>query len=252
MLKNNTFLISLSKKLNNFTSYIQPLSEPSEKKKVLLIRAHPVPESYSTALANAAEKGLRLAGHDVRVRSLYFHGNKEECYAGKEFPCVLNANERRGYMDVVLTKERETGNSNLSQEVIEAVEDLRWCDSVVYVFPTWWFSLPAIVKGYLDRVLLPGISFKLPDASMVKAGQTGLIPGLTNIKKIGVITTYGCPFHVVLYCGDSSRSIITNGVRPLFGENCVVKWNGLYNMDNVTKEERDQFLDRIINEYKSF
>jgi hypothetical protein len=60
MLKNNPFLISTSKKLNNFTSYIQPLPEPSERKKVLLIRAHPVPESYSAALACAAEKGVYI------------------------------------------------------------------------------------------------------------------------------------------------------------------------------------------------
>lgn len=114
---------------------------------------------------------MKLAGHEVRVRSLYFHGDKEKCYAGKEFPAILNADERRGYMDEVLTKERETGHSNLKQEIIEAVDDLRWCDAVVFVFPTWWFSLPAILKGYIDRVFLPGISFKLPDASMINAGK---------------------------------------------------------------------------------
>ena len=96
-------LVSLSNKLNTYTSYVQPLPDPAEeqrgKKKVLLLRCHPVPESYSTALAAAAERGLRAAGHEVRVRSLY--GGKDAYGGGgASFPPLLTTEERRTYNDV--------------------------------------------------------------------------------------------------------------------------------------------------------
>jgi NAD(P)H dehydrogenase (quinone) len=249
-----SFLETAFTKLNNFSSYVQPLSNRATKlRKVLLIRAHPVAESFSAALADATERGLRSAGHEVRVRSLYHHpGSNLQCYAGSTFPAALSADERRGYMNAALIKERETGASNLSVEIIEAVSDLRWCDSAVFVFPTWWFSLPAVLKGYFDRVLLPGIAFLLPDASLKGAGGTGLISGLTNITKLGVVTTYGTPFHVVLYCGDSSRSIISNAVRPICAPDCPLIWSGLYDMDHTSQTERETFLASVENKYKEF
>jgi NAD(P)H dehydrogenase (quinone) len=250
----SSIFVTVSRKLNNFTSYIQPFSD-SERlvRRVLLIRAHPVPDSFSAALADATEKGLRSAGHDIRVRSLYLHPNtKLKSYGGATFPPAMTTEERRGYMDPVLIEERQSGNLKLSEELVEAVNDIKWCDSVVFVFPTWWFSLPAILKGYLDRVLLPGVAFRLPDPSLKGAGGTGLISGLTNIKKLGAVTTYGTPWYVVLYCGDSSRSILSNGVRPICAPDCPMVWNALYNMNDSTQSQRDKFLETVEKNYSKF
>ena len=248
-------LALISTKLNVFTSYIQPLSDSSPTvRKVLLIRAHPVEDSYSAALATAAEKGLRKAGHEIRIKSLYRHSNNaHQCYAGDTFQPVLSSSERKGYMESELIAQRKIGNSNLSQDIVEAIADLRWCNSVVFVFPTWWFSLPAVLKGFFDRVLLPGIAFLLPEPNQDGTSlNAGLIPGLTNIKKLGVVTTYGTPYHVVLYCGDTSRSIISNGVRPLCSTDCPLIWNGLYNMDHTTQIEREIFLKTVEETYATF
>ena len=248
-------LIHVSKRLNSFTSYVQPLSDGAQlSRKVLLIRAHPVDESYSAALAVAAERGLLSAGHKVRVKSLYRHSDEKlKCYAGTTFDPVLSANERRDYMNPQCVQERKVGNSNLSEQVIEAIADLRWCNSVVFVFPTWWFSLPAVLKGFFDRTLLPGVAFLLPESSKEAVGlNAGLISGFTNITKIGVVTTYGTPFHVVLYCGDSSRSIISNAVRPICSPDCLVLWSGLYNMDHTTQAEREKFLATVEDTYAAF
>lgn len=249
-----SFVLNAFTKLNNFSSYIQPLSNREPKlRKVLLIRTHPVAESFSAALADATERGLLSAGHEVRVRSLYHHPDSNlHCYAGSTFPAALTADERRGYMNPDLVRERETSYSNLGVEIAEAVSDLRWCDSAVFVFPTWWFSLPAVLKGYLDRVLLPGVAFYLPNEASKGSGSTGLVSGLTNITKLGVVTTYGTPFHVVLYCGDSSRSIISNAVRPLCAFECPLIWNGLYNMDHTTQNEREKFLKIVEKTYQEF
>jgi NAD(P)H dehydrogenase (quinone) len=247
-------LSSISKLLNNFSSYIQPISDGVRvTRKVLLIRAHPVPESFSAALANATEKGLRSAGHEVRVKSLYHHADESlTCYAGATFPPSLTTDERRGYQNPALIKDRSAGILNLSPEVVEAISDLKWCDSVVFVFPTWWFSLPATLKGYFDRVLLPGVAFIFPDAALNGAGGTGLVSKFTNIKKMGVVTTYGAPYYVVLYCNDSSRSIIANGVRPICSPMCPLIWHGLYHMDSKTQQQREQFLARVEKSYSEF
>jgi len=104
-------IVSLTNKLNTYTSYVQPLPDASEergKRRVLLLRCHPVPESYSTALAAAAERGLRAAGHEVRVRSLY--GGKDG-YGGSgsgAFPPLLTTEERRIYNDTARATEVAT------------------------------------------------------------------------------------------------------------------------------------------------
>jgi putative NADPH-quinone reductase len=138
-------LISLSEKLNVICSYVQPLprDESECKKKVLVVHCHPVPESYSTALADAAVRGLKAAGHEVRVRRLYYLGNSSECYSGKSFPPALTCDERRGYLSPEKMDERASEKdpetiSDISPEVAEAISDLRWCDSLVLVYPTWW------------------------------------------------------------------------------------------------------------------
>jgi NAD(P)H dehydrogenase (quinone) len=44
------------------------------------------------------------------------------------------------------------------------LRDLDWCDTLIFVYPTWWYGLPAMIKGWLDRVLVPGVAFLMPDA----------------------------------------------------------------------------------------
>ena len=79
-----------------------------------------------------------------------------------------------------------------SSEVAEAIGDLRWCNAVVMVYPTWWFNVPGALKGYIDRTFLPHVAFRLPKQSRpddTGATETGLQPLLTNIEKLGVVST---------------------------------------------------------------
>ena len=106
--------------------------------------------------------------------------------------------------------------------------------------------MPAILKGYIDRVFLPGVAFKLPE------GGGALIPLLTNINKVGVVTTYGATQPVVIYAGDNSRNLISRGLRPLFNSNCPLLWMGLYNLDSTTLENRVSFLKKVENSFSEF
>jgi putative NADPH-quinone reductase len=258
MIFRHPLLITLSEKLNGVCSYVQPLPrESTEKKKVLVIHCHPVPESYSSALANAAIKGLKTAGHEVRVKRLYFHGDSGECYEGKSFPPALTCDERREYLDPQRTKDRELLNPkdipNISPEVAEAISDLRWCDTLVLVYPTWWYNLPAMMKGFIDRVLLPGVAFKLPEKkNSFSLLPAVLAPGLPNIKKIGVVTTYGSSYALTMYCGDNSRRCIERAVRPVCAPDCLLTWHGLHDMDFTTEERRKDFLAKVELAYTLF
>ena len=236
-------------KLNVFTSYVSPPEEsPLEPKKVLIIHCHPVSTSYSTQLSNAVRDGLVAGGHEIRLRRLYFHGNKDECYDGKEFQPILSSTDLEDYHNAQLVKNREQGIFP-SISIKQAVDDLRWCNSLVFVYPTWWFNFPAMLKGYIDRTWLPGVAFRLPN---LNDNSKMLIPGFPNIRKIGVVSTYGAPQWVVFYSNDNGRCNIANGLRPLCHPNCQLLWHGLYDYDNTSSEQKKVFLEKIKQIYSKF
>ena len=115
-------------------------SDDTAPRKVLLVHAHPNGDSFSSAIADAVESGAREGGHDVRRRSLY----------REKFQPSLSLAERAVYMDAA------KGAARLSADVKSHLTDLRWCDSIVFVYPTWWFNMPAMLKGYFDRTFVPG------------------------------------------------------------------------------------------------
>lgn len=233
------------RKLNSLTSYAPtpPVTNEGQRKNILLIHCHPVLDSFSSSLALAASTSLKNSGCSVRFRRLYLNENEpESSYCEKTFPPTLTADERLNYYNSL----------SKSTEVNRAIEDLKWCDGIVFVYPTWWFNFPAVLKGFIDRVFIPGVAFHLPNSTEDDSTGTGLVPGLTNIKKIGVITTYGASFSTVLYAGDNSRRFLSKGFRPLCASGVQLEWHGLYDMDNKSKEERNAFLKEIEEAYKFF
>mmetsp|Transcript_14907 Transcript_14907/g.22428 ORF Transcript_14907/g.22428 Transcript_14907/m.22428 type:complete len:233 (-) Transcript_14907:268-966(-) len=207
----------------------QDISGKVKKRKVLVIQAHPVYESYSSTLLVEARRGLKEAGHDLRVRRLYWTAeHPNESYAGSNFGAAMTEEEHRCYFD----------GTCISKDVAEAVQDLQWCNSIIFIYPTWWFCFPAILKGYFDRVLLPHVS---------------MYSRLEHIKKIGVITTYGAPAHLVEHAGDSSRRFIKYSLLPMFSTDCSLDWMGLYSMDSSDEEDtataamkqRQEFLSDV-------
>ena len=109
--------------------------------RVLTVLAHPSPDSFDAAILAKAVETLTARGHDVRVRDLY----------RENFAATLSAHEWRHNADVPRNREA----------VAAYVADLEWADALLLVFPTWWSAPPAILKGWLDRVFLPGVAFEL-------------------------------------------------------------------------------------------
>lgn len=234
----------LQTKLNQLTSYIPP-PPPSTRddagtpRKILMIHAHPDPvNSYSAAIANQVELSAKTAGHEVKRISLYSAKNDEKQGYNPKF----TKEEHR--LQHALGEDLD--RRQLAKEVKEHLRLLLWCDTVIFVYPTWWMNTPAAVKGFLDRTLVHDIAWSLPRPQADGApASTGLIPKLTNITQIVGVSTYGAPFPIVTLAGDNGRRMIANAVRPILSPSATVAWYGLYDMDNTTHEQRTEFLVQV-------
>lgn len=188
---------------------------------------HPDPRSYGAALRQAAADALRGAGHQLREIDLY----------GEGFDPVFSAAEKATYL---------SDTQQNIQGVAAHVEALRWAEGWVVVYPTWFYGAPAMLKGWLERVWLPGVSFRIS-----KARQRTIGGELSNIKLFIGITTSGSPWWWLKIIGDPGRSLFMKGLRPLYAKRCRMKWLQLFNMNHVTPAEREAFLARVSRELRA-
>lgn len=184
--------------------------------KVLYIYCHPVPESFHNALRSEALGGLVEAGHEVDLLDLY----------AEEFDPVLSLEGRRHYDD--------TSRNQIGLEGY--VRRLHAAEALVVQFPTWCFGPPAMLKGFFDRTLMPGVAFDLSDPAHVQ-------PMLRNIKKIAGIVTYGRPRYMALYMADPPRKVVTRYLRWFTG-GARVQYNALYHLNVASERKRKNFMAR--------
>ena len=187
--------------------------------KIQVVHAHPLTDSFNHALFQAIVETLTQHGHEVVATDLYRDG----------FDPRLSEAERRSYFAPTFD----------SSAVATYVDVLRRVDGIVFCFPQWWFSLPAILKGYFDRVWAPGIAF----AHDLQGGR--IKPLLTNIKLFGVVTSYGSPWWLVrLYAGDPARKVLLRALKPMCGRPRSF-WLAHYDMDRSTAASRTAFLETV-------
>ena len=124
--------------------------------------------------------------------------------------------------------------------VAAEVADLRWCDTVIFVYPTWWCGLPAMLKGWLDRVLLPEVAFHLPDAQ-----NRTIRPGLRHITRLGIFTTCGASWWLTALIGAPGKRTLMRGVGALCKPGKRSAFAAHYLMDRSTPESRARHLARV-------
>ena len=187
--------------------------------RVLVIFAHPLEDSYGAALRDAVIESLRDGGHTVDLCDLYREG----------FDPVLSGRERQMYRDTTCNAENVT----------EHVRRLKRAEGIVLVFPSWWYGMPAILKGYFDRVWLPGVAFDF--------GSQAIVPLLRNIRLFGVVTTTGAPgWFTRFYVGNPSRKVLMLGLaRLIVARRAQRIWLALYGMEKATAVTRAAFIERV-------
>lgn len=186
--------------------------------RVLIVYCHPNPESFTAAVRDVVRENAKGAGAEVHVLDLYADG----------FDPVLSRDELDAY-------ERAPENAQPVQEHVDAI---RWCDTLVFVYPTWWYAHPAMLKGWLDRVLLPGVAFDMPDGGDIR-------PTLTHITRLGVFTTCGASRWLTFFIGFPGKRVILRGIRILCAKRCRTAFVAHYLMDASTPDTRARHLDRV-------
>jgi putative NADPH-quinone reductase len=185
--------------------------------RVLVLYAHPVETSYGAALHAAVLDGLAAAGHTIDDCDLYAEG----------FEPVMSRAERLGYHTV---PDNQVG-------VADYVHRLTSADAVVLVHPVWNFGYPAILKGFVDRVFLPGVSFKLQDGKVK--------PALHNIGTLMAVATYGADKVRAVLAGDPPRKLATRVLRATIRPGARVRYLAHYDMNRSTDDSRARFLGRV-------
>jgi NAD(P)H dehydrogenase (quinone) len=188
--------------------------------RVLVIYCHPVAESFAAAAHKVVLQTLIEADHEVMDVDLY----------AENFDPVMDRQERLDYL-----------NTDRNERLVKRYdEQLAAADAIVLVYPAWWYGMPAMLKGYFDRVWLPGVAFDVTPNGKVNTDR------LRHIRRIMVVTTYGASWWMVrLALGDPARKLIGRALRALCARNCRVTWCVHYNMDRAEPEQLRRFLGRI-------
>lgn len=195
--------------------------------KVLVVFAHPCPESFNAALCSTVMESLAARGHHALLLDLNSAG----------FNPVMSAAERRNY---------HTPGTN-EEPVAEHLAHVRWCDALVFVYPTWWYGPPAMLKGWMERVFVPHATFTMPEPNK----PIGRV--LTNIRRVAIVTTMGAPWWWWKFgVREPGRRMLLTGLKPLFHPQCRTRWLALHEMDLAGADERATFLDKVKTEFLRF
>ena len=190
--------------------------------KALVLFAHPCEESFSASLHKVVVETLQRRGWQV-----------DDCDLNAEgFSPVLTAAERRTYHEVGVNTAPVQGY----------VDRLRAAEVLVLVFPVWNFGFPAILKGFFDRVFLPGVSFRLEDG-LVK-------PDLTHIRKLAAVTTYGGTRVRALLAGDPPRHVVRRAIWHVCRPD-KLRYLALYDMNRATDDQRRRYLAAVQREMEA-
>ncbi len=189
---------------------------------VLLVYAHPDPESFCGRLRDTAVAALEGAGHQVDLLDLYAEG----------FDPVLGPDE---------WSKHQVGIAALP-ELADHARRLGQARALVLVHPTWWGGQPAILKGWLDRVWIEGVAYTLP------TGRSRVRPRLHNLRRIVVVTTHGSPHRMNRLQGEPGRLVAMRGVRALAHPLARKRFIAYYGIDRDEPERREAFVGRVARE----
>lgn len=179
-------------------------------KKILIINGHPDKESFNVGLSESYKKGVEQSDaeiQEINIRELDFNPNLQHGYRKR---------------------------TELEPDLLDAQAKLKWADHLVWVYPVWWGSVPAMMKGFIDRVLLPGFAFKKRGNSLwwdkCFTGKTARIICTLDQPAWYYRWFYGKPSHNAMekitlnYIGIKQVKITTIGPIRLSKDEFRAKW----------------------------
>jgi NAD(P)H dehydrogenase (quinone) len=151
-------------------------NEMKNEMRVLYIYAHPEPKSFNAALKDTALAALQEKGHEVKLSDLYV----------MKFNPILTSSDFPEFFNAFLEAIKASKTGAFAPDIKEEMEKVKWADLIIFQFPIYFTAMPAIMKGWIDRILAPGFGFNPITNS---AYDTGLLKG----KSAMLVTTAGSP-----------------------------------------------------------
>ena len=186
--------------------------------RILVLFSHPVETSFGAAIHDKLVATLRARGHEI-----------DDCDLNAEgFDPVMTRQDRIDYHEVGINRSR----------VGPYVDRLLAAEALVFSFPVWNMGFPAILKGFVDKVFLPGVSFRLEPNGDYK-------PTLNNINRLGVACTYGGARVHTFLMGDPMRKFLTRSMRLICAPGARCDYVAHYDMNHSTPDRRAAFLKEV-------
>lgn len=185
-------------------------------KNILIIQGHPVKDTFSSHIRDAYQRGAESINGNVKLLRL----------SDLDF----NINFSEGYR----------GSQELEPDLIKAQELILWADHLVFIYPNWWSTFPALVKGFIDRTFLPGFAFKYREDSVM---WDKLLSG----KSARVIVTMDSPYwYYRLIMKAPGHNAMKKGILGFCGIK-PVRITSLGPIKKSTKKQREKWLKKIEN-----
>jgi len=185
--------------------------------RVMVVYAHPVETSFNAAIYAAVTETLKQRGHEIDACDLY----------AENFPAIMSRADRLLYHEI-------PANRALARPWIERLEA---AEALVMVFPTWVFAPPAILKGFCEKVFVPGFAFELVDGKVRGA--------MRHLRRVGGVSTYGGTRVRAFLAGDPPRKLLTRILRAYVGPAVPVSFMGCYDMNRIDEARGRVFLDKV-------
>lgn len=184
--------------------------------RTVIVFNHPYEGSFCNVILNAVTKGLQSAKHEIDLMHL----------DNDNFNPVMSKEDLKAFI----------AHQPIDPQVIDYNERLKQADHLVFIFPIWWDIMPAATKGFIDRVLFPGVAYDHHPRGF------GLVPLLKNLKSITMITTMNKPkIMYSLLIGNLIRKVMLRSVFKTMGYKNL-NWISYTFVKSVSQEKRVKWL----------
>ncbi|UZR98531.1 NAD(P)H-dependent oxidoreductase [Chondrinema litorale] len=192
--------------------------------KVVIVFNHPYQKSYCNAILEAATRGLQVGNHEIDLIHLDNDG----------FNPVMTADDLKAFRD----------KKPVDPQVIDYKSRIEQADYLIFIFPIWWELMPAMTKGFIDKVIFPGVAYDYTNAN-----NTRMKPLWTKLKGITLITTMNTPslLYSLIFGNAIKKAMILGTFWKIGFKNR--KWISLNQVKMASHEKRTKWLNSIEDKF---
>ena len=197
--------------------------------KTLIIYYHPHEGSFCSAIRDAVQSGLETGSHTFKLINL----------EADKFDPVMHEKDLKAFVQG--GRNDLKGIGDIDPLVLNYVEKMRWAERIVMIFPIWWMTMPAMTKGFIDKVIFPGMVYRMEGGKLISM--------LSRLKQVIIITTMNTP--TAIYETNFGNSLEGSLIKGTFNQIGIhdIRWISLNMVKQVGDEKRWLWLDEIEREF---